>query len=95
MRAILHIGIEKTGSTSIQKYLAAKRTDLLRERIAVLRSIGSPSNRFLATYAIADDRTDDSLLALGLHDHQQKQTEVGVCSRDEVASERCRTGRLV
>ncbi len=72
MQAILHIGVEKTGSTSIQSFLALNRRDFLRQGIAVLDSIGSPNNRYLATYSMDDGRSDESHVALGLTNHKKR-----------------------
>lgn len=73
MQAILHIGTEKTGSTSIQSFLALNKDKLLRHGIAVLDSLGSPNNRYLATYSMDDKRTDESHAALGLKNYRERK----------------------
>ncbi len=59
MKAILHIGIEKTGTTAIQAFLTDNRVSLQAQGYAYLESAGLPSNRKIATYCIDPDRHDD------------------------------------
>jgi hypothetical protein len=59
-RCSLHIGTEKTGSTSIQRTLAALRTKLQQEGFLFPKGLGAPDgHRMLATYALDDERLDD------------------------------------
>ena len=59
MKAILHIGIEKTGTTALQSFLADNRQLMQDYGYAYLESLGLPNNRRLPTYCIEDDRHDD------------------------------------
>lgn len=63
---ILHIGTEKTGTTSIQEFLAGNRDALLRKGIFVPRSLGEPAQRRLAVIANDDDFVDGFILREGL-----------------------------
>lgn len=57
-KVILHIGCEKTGTTSIQNTLAANRETLLKEyRILYPKSLGVTANHTkLAIYALNEDK---------------------------------------
>lgn len=63
-RAVLHIGTEKTGSTSIQRCLAARRGTLPGVRYAL--SPGIENHTGLAAYAQDDAVHDDLRQALGV-----------------------------
>ena len=60
MRGILHIGVEKTGTTSIQKFLALNRDTLRARSILFPQSPGVSNHTLLAGYA-ADDRSRDDI----------------------------------
>jgi hypothetical protein len=51
MEALLHIGTEKTGTTTIQRFLADNRESLLAAGVLVPRSIGSKHHRRLQLMA--------------------------------------------
>lgn len=59
MKAIVHIGTEKTGTSSIQKYLYRNRRRLRRAGFHVLTSAGKGNNRALAAYCRSDQSPDD------------------------------------
>lgn len=59
MRAILHIGIEKTGTTSIQSFLAMNRDVLKSQSILFPVSPGNENHMLLAGYAANDEKRDD------------------------------------
>ncbi len=72
-RCILHIGTEKTGTTSLQRFLALNRVKLLAQGVFVPLSLapadpeGSLNHSDLAALALADWRLDDALrLARGV-----------------------------
>lgn len=73
MRAILHIGTEKTGTTSIQSFLTQNRQALRQFGYAYLESTGLPSNRKLATYCFNSDRHDDHHVALGIVESEKRE----------------------
>ncbi|MDH3871116.1 MAG: hypothetical protein OEU44_02765, partial [Gammaproteobacteria bacterium] len=72
MKAILHIGTEKTGTTSIQSCLAANRNCLSDMGYAYPFSPGRMNHRKLAVYAMSHDRTDDFCRRNGLLGHEQR-----------------------
>lgn len=60
MRLILHIGTEKTATTTLQHFLLHNKKALLNQRIALLDEIlGFPSNRKLAAYCQPQEMYDD------------------------------------
>jgi hypothetical protein len=61
MRVDLHIGIEKTGSTSIQAFLRANREALLRQGVLYPHATGEMNQVRLAAYA-ADAAAEDRVL---------------------------------
>jgi hypothetical protein len=59
-RCTLHIGTEKTGTTSIQRALAAARIELRQNGFLFPKGLGAPDgHRKLATYSLDDGRFDD------------------------------------
>ncbi|CCB65065.1 hypothetical protein [Hyphomicrobium sp. MC1] len=66
MRAILHIGIHKTGTTSIQQYLQDHRQTLTAAGISFFRGRHIPQNHVeLHTLSIRDDRLTPFKLMMG------------------------------
>ena len=64
--AILHIGLEKTGTSSLQEFLQLNREQLLlREGIWIPDFLGRGSQWPLAVIAYADARSDDLTAPLG------------------------------
>ncbi len=59
MRCILHIGTEKTGSTSIQKFLLRNQKALQASGVHVCTSAGEGNNRALAAAFMSDNKKDD------------------------------------
>ena len=55
MRALLHIGTEKTGTTSIQRFLRTNRQVLRRQGFATSRELGGKSQVALAVAALPDE----------------------------------------
>ena len=66
MKAILHIGIEKTGTTTIQAFLDLNREKLANQGVAYLRSPGLRNNRKLATYCMDNNIIDGQIRKLGI-----------------------------
>lgn len=62
MKAIVHIGMEKTGTTTIQQFLGQNRAALARQGIAFPESPGPRNHRSLASYCMEDDQIDDHIL---------------------------------
>ena len=57
-RIIVHIGVEKTGTTTLQEFLHANRDRLREKKVAVLKSPGLRNHRSLATYCMSAHRFD-------------------------------------
>ena len=64
--AILHIGTEKTGTTTLQHFLAENRARLAASGFAYPSSAGVLDSRNLVLYALDPARCDDIHLPLGL-----------------------------
>jgi len=81
MDLILHIGTEKTGTTSIQQYLL-KNTDALRgEKILLPLSImhgKSGNHRRLVSFAANEDAEDDFYRMTGLVCLEERQRQVAI-----------------
>src|SRR5438270_311818 len=69
----LHIGTEKTGTTSIQNFLSKNRSHLKKQEIIYPRIPGNQSHRDLTVYALGDERQSG-----GIRRHS------GVSSSDQV-----------
>ncbi len=59
MKAFLHIGTEKTGTTTIQHFLAKNRKFLLEDGFFYPRSLGQQNHVKLAVYAMAINKVQD------------------------------------
>lgn len=57
-RAILHIGVEKTGTTTLQMFLQRNRARLLEKGFVYPRFCGEYNHTGLAAFAMNDDRED-------------------------------------
>ncbi len=60
MKIYLHIGTEKTGTTSIQSFLAGNRDELLKHKIMYSKVLGDPNNIRLSIALQDTDKIDDS-----------------------------------
>lgn len=68
----IHIGTEKTGSTSIQRYLAENRQIIAQEGLLYLKSPGVENSRKLATYCMDRNLVDDHIINLGLRTDEDR-----------------------
>lgn len=66
-RAILQIGTEKTGTTSLQLFLSRNRETLRRRGFVYPRFCGSINQTGLAAYAMAPERSDPLRHEFGIH----------------------------
>jgi len=73
LKAIVHIGTEKTGTTSIQKYLYINREKLRTAGYHFLQSAGETNNRALPAYCIADEKFDDFFQERGITTLEEKE----------------------
>jgi len=86
-RLYLHIGTEKTGTTSIQEMLYLNRNRLAEEGYHFMASAGARNNRKLSAYAIREDRADEFLALNGIHtrsDRRQFETTFAADLREEI-----------
>lgn len=65
-RAIIHIGTEKTGSSTLQHLLYKNRSQLLQHGYAYPHVPGRTDHRSLAVYAMALEQEDQRIWGLGL-----------------------------
>jgi hypothetical protein len=73
MKLSLHIGLEKTGSTSIQRMLLSNRDELRRRSVWVPASIvGWDQHARLYTFAKDEGYIDDFLIYCGLTDQSER-----------------------
>jgi len=64
MKLVLHVGTEKTGTTSIQSWLEANKSELSRRKVFLSDVLEKPSNRALG-HAFQDD-VDHYFLPMGV-----------------------------
>src|SRR5271163_1194160 len=62
----LHIGTEKTGTTSIRNFLAQNRATLLAQGYLYPTAAGEPGHGALTAFALDDSKSDSTRLALGI-----------------------------
>lgn len=94
MKCVLHIGTEKTGSTSLQHWLYDNQEELEEKGICLSKSLGVTHNRLLALYF--QSRVDGWCKEHGLEDFDKRRTALAPALqslRNEVqhARERCHT----
>ena|GEM_PF-566319 len=73
MKAIVHIGTEKTGTTSIQGYLYQNRGKLKGAGFHFLQSAGKRNNQALPAYCLDENRPDDYFRNQGIQTLKQRQ----------------------
>jgi hypothetical protein len=71
MHLLLHIGCEKTGTTSVQNWLHAHDEALRTRGIFYARSLGRPNNRRITFYGLEPGTPDDGLRRDGILTPQQ------------------------
>lgn len=74
MKTILHIGLEKTGTTSVQQLLAANRTPLLQQGVLVPAALHPGNNFYLAMASFSTFRPDGLLKAQGIRNQAELAT---------------------
>jgi hypothetical protein len=57
MKVYLHIGIEKTGTTTIQDFLIINQDHLKKQGVEISSALGEGNNVLLAAYAMSHDRS--------------------------------------
>lgn len=73
MRAIIHIGTEKTGSTTIQAFIRSNRNRILSRGIDFLHFPGHHTSRPFVTWSLDPDHSDEEIVALGLSDEVDRE----------------------
>ena len=71
MKCYLHIGTEKTVTTTIQSFLSTNREYLKDQGFYYLESLGSPNNRYLSLLGFDQSRRDDFTKRLHLFTDEQ------------------------
>jgi len=66
LKAIVHIGTEKTGTTSIQSFLYENRAKLRKNGFHFLQCAGKTNNRAIPTYCMSNNMDDDIYRGLGI-----------------------------
>lgn len=72
MKAIVHIGTEKTGTTTIQEFLFQNQKKLARKGFRFLQSAGDRNNRAVVAYCMKDAKFDDFFKQKGISTQEQK-----------------------
>lgn len=72
MEAIIHIGTEKTGTTSLQEYLLLNESLLKKNDIYLSHTSGLPNNRSLVAYAMNYCVTDDFFCHRDIKNNSEK-----------------------
>ncbi len=80
---VLHIGTEKTGTTSIQEFLALNRARLAAQAIHVPEFLGATNQRWGPYMAENLDRVDGFSQALGLAESAEKR----LAKKDEIRAQ--------
>lgn len=70
VRFVIHIGTEKTGTTSLQSMLHLQRAVLQDRGFHFVRSPGHRNNRWLPSAFISDDNPDDFVKEVSRGDHE-------------------------
>lgn len=87
----LHIGIEKTGTTSIQGFLNLNKERLLEKGYLFSQSGGEYNNRNIPSAFMADNRYDDHLNNKGIHSAEDKaafrEETISLLEREVTSSE--------
>jgi hypothetical protein len=59
LKIYLHIGLEKTGTTSIQEFLTYKRDELINKKILYAKSLHLPNNEYISVAFRNEEYVDD------------------------------------
>lgn len=90
-RALLLIGTEKTGSTTIQQFLASNRAQLAARGFVYPSFCGDQNHTGLAAYALDPDRQDDIRVPFGIQraeDVPAMRARIEAAAREELAREK-------
>jgi hypothetical protein len=73
MKLIIHIGTEKTGSTSLQRWLTLNGKELVNYGVWYSSALGNQDNRLIAVYAVDTESEDDGFVQAKIYsksDHE-------------------------
>jgi hypothetical protein len=73
LKVILHIGTEKTGTSSIQHFLHVNRRRLSKSGFHLMRSAGDYDQRALAAYTRSNDEADYYFFEQGIKSNSDKE----------------------
>ena len=96
MKLILHIGTEKTGTTSIQSFLKLNKEQLNKQNIFIpssLFQLPSGNQRWITTFALEEDTEDEFYNSIGSNVRERKnliRTKLNIF-RKEVSENQKRT----
>lgn len=82
----MHIGTEKTGTTTFQNWISRNRDALISQGVWYSKSLGLPNNRKLSVYARDEDKPEQGFWLHGITD-VQKHREFRVKTRVEFQQE--------
>ncbi|MCG6940264.1 MAG: hypothetical protein LJE69_03315 [Thiohalocapsa sp.] len=74
MKCFLHIGTEKTATTTIQKFFDTNRGNILKKGFIYTKSAGCTNNRALAVAAYNSNRRDDFTRDYGIYSDNDLRT---------------------
>ena len=86
MKLLLHIGTEKTGTTSLQRWGAANRETLIRQGVFYSQMLGAVNHRKISLWAIDPEARDEGWASLGLTTRAQ-QDQLRATLPDDLAAE--------
>ncbi|WP_152613086.1 hypothetical protein [Tateyamaria sp. ANG-S1] len=66
MEAILHIGTEKTGTTSFQRYCYNNQAELMEQGIFYPAGLGGENHRFISMYGLEAENADEAMRAMNI-----------------------------
>lgn len=72
-KLILHIGTEKTGTTTLQEFLDVNRENLVKKGFYFLKSPGKKNNRALPSICMFDEKFDDFFYSRSIFDIEEKK----------------------
>lgn len=87
MECILHIGTEKTGSTTLQHFLSLNRSKLLKKGIAYTNTLGKTANNGICLLSYPLDKRDhltEELEIISDADFRQKQEKLKKKFKEEI-----------
>jgi len=73
MRIVIHIGTEKTGSTTLQEFILLNRDVLLAHGVYVPTCLGRRNHRKLAVYCMHENKFDDYIKNKGLINKKKRE----------------------